>query len=87
MLVASKLSGVAKRVVFGSPQELEMIIFQELVDQLDLEPLRDGRIIVKGCSDLPVPTSAYVALVERIQPIARSIMFGEPCSTVPVFKR
>jgi Protein of unknown function (DUF2480) len=87
MLVASKLSGVAKRVVFGTPQELEMVVFQELVDKLDLESLRDGRIIVKGCSDLPVPISAYVALVERIQPVARSIMFGEPCSTVPVFKR
>ena len=87
MLVASKLSGVAKRVVFGTQQELEMVVFQELIDQLDLEPLRDGRIIVKGCSDLPVPISAYVALVERLQPVVKSIMFGEPCSTVPVFKR
>jgi hypothetical protein len=87
MLIASKLEGVAKRFYFGSPETLENIIFSELINSFDQENYRDKRIIIKGCSDRPVPTSAYVELVKKLQPVAKSIMFGEPCSTVPVFKR
>jgi hypothetical protein len=87
MLVASKLEGIAKRVFFGSLDLLENIVFSELIASLDAEAYRDKRIVIKGCSDKPVPTSAYVELVNKIQPVAKSIMFGEPCSTVPVFKR
>lgn len=87
MLVASKLEGVAKRFYFGTPEILENILFSELIHSFDPELYRDKRIIIKGCSDRPVPLSAYVELVNKLQPVAKSIMFGEPCSTVPVFKR
>ncbi len=87
MLVASKLEGIASKIVFGSSEILETIIFRELIDALPSEDYRDKRLVIKGCSDKPVPSSAYVDLVTKFQPVAKSIMFGEPCSTVPVFKR
>lgn len=87
MLIASKLEGVAKMVVFGGLELLESTIFNRLIEQLPQEDYRDKRLVIKGCSDKPVPSSAYVDLVTKLQPVAKSIMFGEPCSTVPVFKR
>ena len=87
MLVASKLDGVAKRVVFGNAEMLENILFTEIISAIPAEDYRDKRIVIKGCSDKPVPTSAYVELVNKLQPVAKRIMFGEPCSTVPVYKQ
>lgn len=87
MLVSSKLEGIAKQVVFGNLDVLEASIFQKLINGLNPEEYRDKRLIVKGCSNKPVPTSAYVDVVSRLQPVAKSIMFGEPCSTVPVYKK
>jgi hypothetical protein len=87
MLVASKLEGIAKRFVLGDVQTLDTIIFSDLIHSLSQEDYRDKRVIIKGCSDKPVPKSAYVELIAKIQPVAKSVMFGEPCSTVPVFKR
>lgn len=87
MLVASALSDYAVTVVQGNRNELEEVLFRNIVDGLDLTVYQDKRCVVKGCSNLPVPQSAYTHLVMRLRPVVRSIMFGEPCSTVPVYKR
>jgi hypothetical protein len=87
MLVANKLSGVAKSFVFGDLNVLEFSLFKEKIDGIDLEEYKDQRVVVKGCSKKPVPVSAYVYLTEKLTPIVKSIMYGEPCSTVPVYKR
>jgi hypothetical protein len=87
MLVASALSDYAVTVVQGNRNELEEVLFRNVVDGLDLTAYQDKRCVVKGCSNLPVPQSAYTHLVVRLRPVVRSIMFGEPCSTVPVYKR
>ena len=87
MLVSSSLSDYAATVVHGSTMELEQVVFRNMIDSLDLNEYRDKRCVVKGCSKLPVPQSAYSHLVVRLRPVVRSIMFGEPCSTVPVYKR
>jgi hypothetical protein len=87
MLIANKLSGIAKFVVFGSLQDLENVLFVKRIDEMDFEMFKDQRIVVKGCSHKPVPVSAYVYLTEKLTPIVKSIMYGEPCSTVPVYKR
>jgi len=87
MLVASALSDHAATVVHGSRVDLEQVLFRNMIDSLDMNEYLDKRCIVKGCSHLPVPQSAYAHLVVKLRPVARSIMFGEPCSTVPVFKR
>ena len=87
MLIASKLTSVARTMVQGNERDLEHYLFRSIVDGLDIEQFLDKRCVVKGCSNKPVPASAYAYLVERLQPVAKSIMFGEPCSTVPVFKK
>lgn len=87
MLVSSSLSGIANMVVFGNEKTLEEVLFRNVINSIDAEVYRDKRCVIKGCSNLPVPQSAYVDLVMKLRPVARSIMFGEPCSTVPVYKR
>jgi hypothetical protein len=71
----------------GSSETLETMLFQEALADLDIEQFHDERVIVKGCSKYPVPTSAYVEFVSRLRPVTKSLMYGEACSTVPLFKR
>lgn len=87
MLLANKMSFFAENVVFGSLETLENVLFERSVEKLDMENYRDQRVVIKGCGDIPVPVSAYVRLTEKLSKVAKSIMYGEPCSTVPVFKR
>lgn len=87
MLVASKLALVAKKVVFGDLNKLEEVLFEEQLKTLNPEDFRDARVVIKGCSRKEVPVSAYVSLTAFLRPLVKSIMYGEPCSTVPVFKR
>lgn len=86
MLVTQALNPYAKKVVYGNLEALETALYAEAIAQLDVEEFRDKRIIVKGCSKYPVPASAYVAITAHLRPVAKSIMFGEACSTVPVYK-
>lgn len=87
MLAATYLQPVAKRIVMGTPETLETVLYQEALSNLNLEQFRDERVIVKGCAKYPVPTSAYVEFVSKLRPIAKAVMYGEACSTVPLFKR
>ena len=75
------------RVVSGTPDRLDEILYAGKIASLDPEVYRGQRIVIKGCSKVPVPVSAYTALTTFLRPIARSIHYGEPCSTVPVYKR
>ena len=87
MLISSKLQGVAKTVVQGDAEKLESILFRQWMDTHDFSQYEDKRLIIKGCSNKPVPTDAFLEFVHRAQPYAKNIMFGEPCSTVPVYKK
>lgn len=87
MLIAVQLKPFAKRYFFGTLPQLETLLFQEALSNLDMEQFRDARVIVKGCSDVPVPVQAYVEITNKLLPVAKSIMYGEACSNVPVFKR
>jgi hypothetical protein len=87
MLVSSKLSGIAKMVVVGSNDELEKNLIINSIEALNLDDYVDGRIIIKGCADIVSPEFAMSNLIQKLQPVAKSIMYGEPCSTVPIFKR
>lgn len=87
MLAATYLQPVAKRAVMGTSETLETVLYQEALSNLDLMQFKDERVIVKGCSKHPVPTSAFVEFVSKLTPIAKSVMYGEACSTVPLFKR
>lgn len=87
MILASKLAPFAKKVVFGNLQALEQSIFQDALAQLDLHAYQDAKVVVKGCGHLPISQYAYVELVSKLHPVVSSIMYGEPCSTVPIYKR
>ncbi|MGE0635328.1 MAG: DUF2480 family protein [Bacteroidia bacterium] len=86
MLIAVYLEPYAKRVVFGNPDMLETVLYNDALSKLDIEKFRGEKIIIKGCSKYPVPESAYVEITRLLRPVARSIMYGEACSTVPLFK-
>jgi hypothetical protein len=87
MLIASALSPIAKKIVFGDLQKLEEEIFHDIFQKMNPEDYRDQRIIIKGCSNKEVPASAYVEFTNMLRPVVKSIMYGEACSTVPVYKR
>jgi Protein of unknown function (DUF2480) len=87
MLVAIAIKPYAKTVEFGTLGKLEERLYEEALSKIDWEQFRNAKIVVKGCSNVEVPASAYVKTVAKLQPIAASLMFGEACSTVPLFKR
>lgn len=87
MLIANKLSGIAASVFFGSAEQMLVQHYVRAIDAMDMEAYRDQRVVVKGCSKHPVPVEAYVHLTNKLTPVVKSIMYGEPCSTVPVYKK
>ena len=87
MLVASKLSGIAKSIISGTPEEAFKQLFIENIKQVNAATFEGKRVVVKGCGDKPVPDYAYAAISIVLLPVVKSLMYGEPCSTVPVFKR
>lgn len=86
MLVSIALEPFAKKIVFGNLETLEAILFSEILQSITYSDYQDKRVVIKGCSNLPVTTNAYVELVRGLKPFAKSIMYGEPCSTVPLYK-
>ena len=87
MLLQSQLTGVATTVVFGTLENLETHLYAPVLKEIDLSPFQDHPVIIKGCAKKPVPTSAYMSLTARLQDVASSVMYGEACSSVPVFKK
>ncbi|OCX50307.1 hypothetical protein BEL04_23660 [Mucilaginibacter sp. PPCGB 2223] len=87
MLLANRMAPYAKEIVFGNLDTLETILFEKALNTLDVEQYRDKRVVIKGCGDVAVPNSAYIELTSKLTPVVKSLMFGEPCSTVPIYKR
>jgi len=87
MLVSSYLEGVAKEIFQGSKTEHLKYHYGQVINNLDASEYAESRVVIKGCSNKPVPPSAYAAVTAKLKPFAQSIMYGEPCSTVPIFKR
>jgi hypothetical protein len=87
MLVTSYLQPLAKDVISGNEKELHRTIFLRNLATIDTNEFADKKIVIKGCGDLPIDDFAYTEITKLLRPVARSIMYGEPCSTVPVFKK
>jgi len=87
MLLAIALKPFAKRVIFGSLQELEIENYRIALSKIQWSDFKDAKIVIKGCSKVDVPVAIYVEVVNQLKPHAGSLMFGEPCSTVPLFKK
>ncbi len=87
MLIVSNLSQFAKSIYFGDENKTRELILLEEIQKLDVGSFTDQRVVIKGCGDMPIGESAYVAITHKLRPVVKSIMYGEPCSTVPVFKK
>ncbi len=87
MLITTALQPYANRIVVGNLEQLETAIYQDIIDDLDVTPYQDKPVIIKGCANKPVPPNAYIQLTAKLMQTAKSIMYGEACSSVPLFKR
>ena len=87
MLIASALQPFAKAIYFGDENKVREQILLEGISQIDPTEYIDQRVVVKGCGETPVGESAYIAITNKLRPVVKSIMYGEPCSTVPVYKK
>jgi hypothetical protein len=87
MLLASKIEPIAKNVVFGDLKSLEEQLMKGAIEEINPEEFRGAKVVVKGCGDLPIGEFAYVELTKKLRPVVSSLMFGEPCSTVPIYKK
>ena len=87
MLISTKLSGIAQKVVFGDLNALESALWESALNELNIDQYKDKKVVIKGCGDLPVSAAAYTNISSKLVPVVQSLMYGEPCSTVPVFKR
>lgn len=87
MLLATQLEPYVKKVVFGNLEILETVLYNDILGKLNINDYKDARIVIKGCGHLPVPKAAYVEIARLLRPIAKSIMYGEACSTVPLYKQ
>lgn len=87
MLLASKLEGVARSVAFGTPQDLVRDHFSRALASFDWSPYRDAIVVIKGCGSKVVPTNAYLVATQHLQRVARKLMYGEPCSSVPLWRK
>ncbi|MFM2393687.1 MAG: hypothetical protein RLZZ546_1669, partial [Bacteroidota bacterium] len=87
MLIATYAGGIVKNIFTGTKEEFLKNHYHKVIENLDVSKFSDKRVVIKGCSNKPVPASAYAAITSKLMPFALSIMYGEPCSTVPVYKR
>ena len=87
MLIASQLQGVAKDIQFATKEQLMEKLLVSNISQLNIEKYIDKRVVIKGCGDLPIKEAAYIEITKVLRPVVKSIMYGEPCSTVPVYKK
>ncbi|MEX1382886.1 DUF2480 family protein [Lutibacter sp.] len=87
MLIATYTSPFAIKTIIGNLEQLDIAIFQDMLNNFSVETYKDFPVIIKGCSNKPIPETAYIQLIEKLQPVAKSIMFGEACSTVSLYKK
>lgn len=87
MLAATYLQPVSLAVYFGTEKEMNKHILLQHINTIDATEYADKRVVIKGCGDTSIPESAYVAVTEKLRPVVKSLMYGEPCSTVPIYKK
>ncbi|MBS1742377.1 MAG: DUF2480 family protein [Bacteroidetes bacterium] len=87
MLVATLLQPVAAAIIFGNEEEVKKKVLLQNISHIDAREYADKRVVIKGCGEQPIPEEAYVQITAILRPVVKSIMYGEPCSTVPVFKK
>jgi hypothetical protein len=87
MLSASYLEPVAKEIVMGDEKELHKILFLKNISAIDVNDYADKRVVIKGCGETPIADYVYMEITKKLRPVVKSLMYGEPCSTVPIYKK
>ena len=87
ILISIHLEPFAKKIVIGNLEQLETSVYQDILNTLNVLEFADKPIIIKGCSNKPIPSNAYIMLANKLKPVAKSIMYGGACSSVPLFKK
>jgi hypothetical protein len=87
MLIVANLSPFVKSVYFGDENKTKELVLLDEIQKIDPSSFIDQRVVVKGCGDIPIGESAFIAITQKLRPVVKSIMYGEPCSTVPVYKK
>lgn len=87
MLAVSYLQPVAKEVVMGDEKELHRSLYLKNIDAIDINEFAGQRVVIKGCGEIPIADYVYMEITKKLRPVVKSIMYGEPCSTVPVYKK
>ncbi|PCI35729.1 MAG: hypothetical protein COB60_02090 [Flavobacteriaceae bacterium] len=87
LLISTSLTQHARHIIIGDLPQLETSIFEKIISEIPTEQFKDKPVIIKGCSLKPIPETAYIRLIEKLQPVVKSLFFGEACSTVPLYKR
>jgi Protein of unknown function (DUF2480) len=87
MLVTSLLQPIAKEIIFGTAIQVKETILLQKINTINVTEYTDARVVIKGCGELPIGEVAYIAITNKLRPVVKSIMYGEPCSTVPVYKK
>ena len=87
LLIVANLTPFAKAIYFGDENKTRELVLLQAINNIDNSIFEDQRIVVKGCGDTPIGESAYIAITQKLRPVVKSIMYGEPCSTVPVYKK
>jgi hypothetical protein len=87
MLLATQFQPFVKKVIIGDLETLETVLYTEIIQNLDVSDLMEKMVIIKGCAHKPVPKNAYLLIIEKLQPVVKSLMYGEACSSVPLYKK
>lgn len=87
MLLVVNLEPFVEKAFIGTLDDLETSIYQDIINKIDVDSFKNKPIIIKGCANKPVPVNAYTMLIKKLKPVAKSLMYGEACSSVPLFKR
>ena len=87
MLVVAYLEPVAKEIIMGDEKELHKTLFLKNVSAINVNEFTDKRVVIKGCGETPIADYIYMEITRKLRPVAKSIMYGEPCSTVPIYKK
>lgn len=87
ILVSVHVAPFARKVILGKVSEIDTYIYQEILSTIDYSKYKDKPVVIKGCSKKPVPETAYILAMQHLQPVAKSIMYGEACSAVPLYKK
>lgn len=87
MLIGTYLENVASSFTFATVAQMKQQLLVQTIQQMDIQPYEDGRIVIKGCGDESIPEAAFLAITQKLKPVVKTLMYGEPCSTVPIYKR